>query len=160
MAARRGNNLVRLALFAAICALAAGCRPSPCVSCRALLFKGAPIRAYLSTHPAPWSVKKAPNGDQTYIWIFREAEEIPVPAGPGRTEGAGEGQPSNGLSVVYESLLNFLAWLKTKESLQRPAVSSVNQVFYCVNVTTDASGLVKAWSCDSVTVNVGQTRMH
>ncbi len=126
-----------------ILALFLNCTANPCLTCKATLFRGTSASVYLSTHPKPQKVTPEPDGGTTYEWIYTQEEVTPT--------GGGGGAPRVNPSVVSE----ILGWLGGGMRDQRiPERSARQETYYFVTLTTDAKGIVKAYSCSSLQLNL------
>jgi hypothetical protein len=132
------------------------CLPSPCTVCHSLIFKGASISPYLSTHPKPVELKQLPDGGLDYTWIFTRKDDVPQGAVP---EAGPRGNPSTSggkaEGVMAELLIRFLAWDGRDANATSPSPARTPQRLYLVQVRTDAKGIVQAYSCDSVQFSPG-----
>jgi len=156
----RSVRLTLLPMVIAICFLISNiaCKTNPCITCQASIFKGLSIKAYLTTHPEPLEIKKAPNGNIEYSWIFDEIEKTPIYKPSSSTDSMGKNIQSSGdsYSALLQSILDYFSWLKTKENKQPHTISSIKKVLYTVHITTTPEGIVLDYSCDTYKFNLEQ----
>jgi len=130
------------------------CRPSPCTVCATTIHRGASLRPYLAHHPAPYKVTPRPGGGSTYEWVYTRKEEVPDWADPALAP-AGRRPSSGGTGgAVAELLFAALTWDGKDRNPAPTAPAKVQRRFYVVRVETDAEGLVLAYACESVKVEL------
>ena len=130
------------------------CKPSPCTVCATMIHKGASLRPYLASHPAPYKVTPRAGGGTTYEWVYTRREEVPNWADPALAPANRPSSSGGTRGAVGELLLAALTWDGKDHNPSPAPPATVQRRFYVVRVETDADGLVLAYACESVQAEV------